>query len=635
MSIERIQQFFAARRESVIVHAAVKLREGKLHANTTGFLCLSPSFIGYFRDSGELLHAIESDALFQHAMNPQQPNATPLLKISLHGQDITKDGPLSGTTFEFLGTRAWELQKRTSDCVVDMIRAHAHAKEEEKQTALARHEERASRISTGAAAATSSRVSGPNLVHQALLRDPDVKVLFDELVGRGVMTSNEFWELREQSVVAERTSSRFQQKGLPTSLPAAGIGGRTRVSDKQITLTSTEQEQILSAQPRIRKAFERKVPFEMTKEDFWVAYFRALNFWQHEMTHSDTATISTQQSDQQFMSLHEASERHFTKTSSLVKDKLSGMIDPDVDLTADDDEVSFQSHGAYGVGNVSDGELLVDSEFARTRQHQQATGLLRRFNRVSSVTVRAAAGEGALAAELASDVEDDDDIADISSRPRVVLRSSLSDLEADPERPVAPLAISDPHVYFAGRVKVEDDVKQEGNGYVVERQFAPSVFSSLEREMTQIRTRSLAPTPSSATNGSSILRAFPVATHHRGDLASIGEPFHEGGIRQASPRLVRLQAICSELLRHFWGCIDNAASFPRAEKLRNAILAQKNVVDQLKPNLQPHEASACPALVETLDRALAKYDRVLSQRKKKRPAAPGRRPAAPVRRRVA
>ncbi|PNW78163.1 hypothetical protein CHLRE_10g466550v5 [Chlamydomonas reinhardtii] len=128
---------------------------------------------------------------------------------------------------------------------------------------------------------------------QMVARDADLKALYDELVGGGVVGEADFWG----GVAARLAAAKPASWGTAAAGPAGagGLPGRRRLGLSNIlqrveaevdgrhqrvlrvSLTPEQVAQIFAEQPAVLRAYREHVPHRMAEEDFWRRYVR------HEM----------------------------------------------------------------------------------------------------------------------------------------------------------------------------------------------------------------------------------------------------------------------------------------------------------------------------------------------------------------
>ncbi|EJD02865.1 uncharacterized protein FOMMEDRAFT_140693 [Fomitiporia mediterranea MF3/22] len=131
--------------------------------------------------------------------------------------------------------------------------------------------------------ASSSGPGGPaedfRLRKKVLLKNAELASLHRELVMSGQITETEFWEGREQLLLAE-ASQETQKRGRPGQLvdprPETVAGG-----DIKIVITPQLVHDIFEEYPVVAKAYNETVPRQLSEAEFWKRYFQSKLFNRH------------------------------------------------------------------------------------------------------------------------------------------------------------------------------------------------------------------------------------------------------------------------------------------------------------------------------------------------------------------
>ncbi|KAH9058834.1 hypothetical protein EDB87DRAFT_1625613 [Lactarius vividus] len=123
---------------------------------------------------------------------------------------------------------------------------------------------------------------------KVLLNTPELAALHRELVMSGQITETEFWEGREQLLLAQAASDS-QKKGRPGQLvdprPQAVEGGEVK-----IVITPQLVHDIFDEYPVVAKAYDENVPSKLSEAEFWKRYFQSKLFHSHRASIRSTAT---------------------------------------------------------------------------------------------------------------------------------------------------------------------------------------------------------------------------------------------------------------------------------------------------------------------------------------------------------
>lgn len=123
---------------------------------------------------------------------------------------------------------------------------------------------------------------------KVLLNTFELAALHRELVMSGQITETEFWEGREQLLLAQAASDS-QRKGRPGQLvdprPQAVEGGEVK-----IVITPQLVHDIFDEYPVVAKAYDENVPSKLSEAEFWKRYFQSKLFHSHRASIRSTAT---------------------------------------------------------------------------------------------------------------------------------------------------------------------------------------------------------------------------------------------------------------------------------------------------------------------------------------------------------
>jgi hypothetical protein len=100
-----------------------------------------------------------------------------------------------------------------------------------------------------------------------------------------------------------------------------------------VNLTTEHKEHIFLMYPAVRYAFSVEVPLQKSETEFWTSYFQSEYYSRDKGTSEGSNILINQSQIDDIFSQYEA--QHLNDSSKLhIKQKLSGKVDEDVDLTA-------------------------------------------------------------------------------------------------------------------------------------------------------------------------------------------------------------------------------------------------------------------------------------------------------------
>lgn len=107
---------------------------------------------------------------------------------------------------------------------------------------------------------------------------PEVQRLYEELVGGGVISEDEFWSTRGDLLADETHRTASQQQSLPSSSladvrPIMGLSNAVKYK-----LTPAVIRQIFMEYPAVEKAYNASVPMHQSEVEFWTNYFKSQYF---------------------------------------------------------------------------------------------------------------------------------------------------------------------------------------------------------------------------------------------------------------------------------------------------------------------------------------------------------------------
>lgn len=106
---------------------------------------------------------------------------------------------------------------------------------------------------------------------QSLLdADNSLRKEYNELVGSGIINSEEFWSTRTHLLLKQECSDLLSNKGMSSSLLIEKADFK---NNKTIQINAEVIQEIFTINPIVQTVYEKKVPHEMTEGEFWTQYF--------------------------------------------------------------------------------------------------------------------------------------------------------------------------------------------------------------------------------------------------------------------------------------------------------------------------------------------------------------------------
>eukprot|EP01125_Pyxidicula_operculata_P015078 TRINITY_DN5097_c1_g1_i1.p3 TRINITY_DN5097_c1_g1~~TRINITY_DN5097_c1_g1_i1.p3 ORF type:complete len:288 (-),score=77.53 TRINITY_DN5097_c1_g1_i1:2529-3392(-) len=120
---------------------------------------------------------------------------------------------------------------------------------------------------------------------QILKKDADVQRLYNELVGQGILSAEEFWSNRAEMMKrdAPQIGTPNQVVGISSTLTNTTIANQIapiRETDDKVLYQLTAQtiHKIFVEYPAVRLAYKQHVPTEMSEQEFWTKFFQSQYF---------------------------------------------------------------------------------------------------------------------------------------------------------------------------------------------------------------------------------------------------------------------------------------------------------------------------------------------------------------------
>ncbi|THH12104.1 hypothetical protein EW146_g7816 [Bondarzewia mesenterica] len=309
-----------------------------------------------------------------------------------------------------------------------------------------------SRASTSRAASVSSDARTPGtpindpindfrLRKKVLLKTPELAALHRDLVISGQITESEFWEGRENLLLAQAAADS-QRRGRPGQLvdprPQTVEGGEVK-----IVVTPQLVHDIFEEYPVVAKAYDENVPNkhpgQLSEAEFWTRYFQSKLFNSHRASIRSTAAQHVVKDDPIF-------DKYLEKPDDELEPRRQR--DEDIEMFLD-----------LGATNEDHGEAWNEKDVTMQAGKQKgALPLIRKFNEHSERLLKSAMSEGPAAKR--SRIESADP-ADGSMQPwNYYPQIDLEDLH-DPQASAGILLdMKDRKKYFEGRAGVVGAAEQ-------------------------------------------------------------------------------------------------------------------------------------------------------------------------------
>jgi len=158
---------------------------------------------------------------------------------------------------------------------------------------------------------------------------------YDAVVGTGISTEEEFFEVNAERIRALISTDNEQRKVVDGPLVGLFKGHGALGGKKTWNISREDIEQILQVDPIARMAHKDKVPTAMTEEEFWAAYLKDQKY-QEEKRISDSQALRKLGEPNFFEEYRERS-----RYDQMVKGK-KNEVRPSVDLLGNEDRLWLQ-----------------------------------------------------------------------------------------------------------------------------------------------------------------------------------------------------------------------------------------------------------------------------------------------------
>ena len=289
-----------------------------------------------------------------------------------------------------------------------------------------------------------------------LAGDPTLKKIYDELVGGGIITKDEFWAERKHLISSTALSSDVAGKGGPIiKEQRKGLKNYMFCSEEQfvsvqktdsadsnttIVLNKRKIQQIFTEHPGVYRYYMKVVPTQMNEKEFWAKFlksyfFRSLDPISSALTNTTTAPPKTE-IDHHLEQFEGDMNKEFDEKAKKTS------VNPFINIAADD------IREGYG---IRQDEMTVPSKLIGFPESLK--NLNRKSTRItqySFLTVKP--GEGT---PSTSDLEEHRDAIDeekrlLEERERMKEYLEFDDLKSEANVEYIPLKIQDKSRYFEG-----------------------------------------------------------------------------------------------------------------------------------------------------------------------------------------
>ncbi|CAM9482075.1 unnamed protein product, partial [Chrysoparadoxa australica] len=204
-----------------------------------------------------------------------------------------------------------------------------------------------------------------------LASDSELRQQYAGIVGAGLLTEEEFWEGRQGMLEAEHARVGASKQGISNQL-LADVRGTVENNKQTFKLKAAQIHAIFVTYPAVLKAYQAKVPHELTEKEFWTKYFQSQYFHRNRGGAQSKSTISAADDMFSLYAAEEDAERQEKELSGRTAESLTGKIvtgtvDPMVDLTT--------QYGDYHHAEREEGEPN------KAQQQADAQVVVAKFNR--------------------------------------------------------------------------------------------------------------------------------------------------------------------------------------------------------------------------------------------------------------
>ena len=262
-------------------------------------------------------------------------------------------------------------------------------------------------------------------VRAALLaRHAHLKQLHSDLVGKGILSEEEFWQSPSHAELVRRETeaSSHQQRGLSSAM-AADILPDVRSTSVHFKIDANIMHAIFLHSPAVHRAYGQLVPTQMSEKEFWTKYFksryvhagRAALLTGDDRSKGGAAAVEaadafTRTIDDAEKKVEEEEGRRYGEGDRRVKALIQQKhVDPSVDLTsADADEAVTAGQPSILNHDHSNSEPSLHRASKKSRAQAE---LVKKFNRHGMLVLDSShappgAGQGAVGGQTVKEEED-------------------------------------------------------------------------------------------------------------------------------------------------------------------------------------------------------------------------------------
>jgi transcription initiation factor TFIIH subunit 1 len=126
-----------------------------------------------------------------------------------------------------------------------------------------------------------------------LAADTQVKLLHAELVLSGIVSEEDFWQMRQDDLRMAADRPRAQQRGVRSALIADVEPVERNAEKEHYRLTPSVIRAIFEAAPPVQRAFQQLVPDRLSEQEFWAKYLAARHFHRAQVQSGRAAAART------------------------------------------------------------------------------------------------------------------------------------------------------------------------------------------------------------------------------------------------------------------------------------------------------------------------------------------------------
>ncbi|KAJ3130369.1 RNA polymerase II transcription factor B subunit 1 [Nowakowskiella sp. JEL0407] len=423
-------------------------------------------------------------------------------------------------------------------------------------------------------------VDGDTLKARKVLleQNEELRRLFEELVGCGLISETEFWKSRKQMLL-NQTFKDKQKEGKASTLEIIRPTGND--TNIKYTLTPDIVYSIFVQYPAVRAAYDANVPDKLSATEFWTRYFKSEYF--HKSRPGKNVPVDKSKADDLFtkyLSVDEDDTQPFPKKTKLgVSHKL-------IDLTAFEGDI----HETFG--NKKDFTMIPGKQ-------KQSLSLIRTFNRHAETVVKSkrnnflsVADENGKDAELSAAKADE-----------IFLKETeLTDLELPETSKTIDLRIQDSSHYF----KNQNAPTQQLNPSNLSKVRLDSLDVDCEQEIFDAFRREVS---NWVPNLEKVcLVSLKFGKYLTGSIVKNRRVKGPANYTKLNEVVTQDCETAQEFLRHFWSAITGPTSIEKSAKAERLIVALRGVetrINNAVKKLEPKERAVAESLISGLMKSIA------------------------------